>query len=218
MVKMVVFDLDNTLYDYDLCNHYAEQELYTVIGSLLHISKTEATDMLRKAKKNVKDRLGDVAASHNRLLYMQSICEQVGVKPGLYAMTFYNAYWNAVLGQMSLFPYVKPLFKQLDGRGIKIGLLTDLTAHIQYRKLDKLGLEEYIDIIVTSEEAGADKPSEKMFDLLIRKAGMKPHEIIMIGDSKEKDVDGAIRAGMRVIHYTRDIDVEAQLWRMIDDD
>ena len=215
MIKMAVFDIDNTLYDYDRCNALAEQKLGSIISSQLKLSSNEALDMLKQAKKNIKLQLGDVAASHNRLLYMQNICEQAGVKPGLYAMAFYNAYWDTMLEYMEPFPYVRPLFEQLKGSGIRIGVLTDLTAHIQYRKLDKLNLLKDIDMIVTSEEAGAEKPSAKMFDLIIRKAELRPREMLMIGDSKEKDVDGASKAGMLAIHFSSSITVEKQFWEMV---
>lgn len=198
MIKAVVFDLDNTLYDYDACNKKAEEQLFDEISETFGIRVSDAMGLLKQAKQNIKNQLGDcVAASHNRLLYMQNICEQAGKNPLLYAMKFYDVYWNAMLENMRLYDYAEPLFQELRDRDIKIGILTDLTAHIQYRKIARLGLTERVDYLVTSEEAGAEKPSEKMFALMLGKMGVRPEEALMIGDSMTKDIDGARRAGMK---------------------
>lgn len=199
-IRAVVFDLDNTLYDYNACNYKAEEQLVRTISGDFKITQDEARDLLKNAKRNIKKQLGEnVAASHNRLLYMQNICEQKGKNPLIYALKFYDTYWNTILDNMVLFDYVMPLLDSLIEKGIKIGILTDLTAYIQYRKLKKLGLTEKIDYLVTSEEAGAEKPSEKMFNLMIKKLGVKPEEIIMIGDSEKKDILGAEALGMKAV-------------------
>lgn len=200
--KAVIFDLDNTLYDYDYCNAVAEHELYLCISQNFNIAEEEAESLLKNAKDNIKEQLGDnVAASHNRLLYMQNICEQLGKNPLNYAMRLYNTYWDTLLDNMKLFDYVIPLFDELKSQNIKIGVLTDLTAHIQYRKLQQLGICDYIDCLVTSEEAGAEKPSLKMFDLMLNKLQLEPKEVVMIGDSKKKDIDGAEAALIKGILF-----------------
>ena len=149
----------------------------------------------------MKNRLNNVAASHNRLLYMQAFLEQIEkpVVPAAYEM--YQIYWNATLEKIQPFPYVIDTMKMLKKEGIRIGCLSDLTAAIQYRKLEALGISEHIDYLVTSEEAGEEKPSEKMFDLILEKAGNIPEEVLMVGDSEMKDVEGARIAGMHAILY-----------------
>lgn len=212
MIKSLIFDLDNTLYDYDACNIIAERILFKTIASELGVNEDCAKALLNNAKSNIKKQLGDgVAASHNRLLYMQNICEQVGKNPLEYAVMFYDVYWESMIQKMIPFSYVKPLFSELHLKGIKIGVLTDLTAHIQYRKLETLGVSQLVDYLVTSEEAGAEKPSAKMFNLMIKKLGNKPEEILMIGDSEKKDIAGAEAVGMKTILFKRDSDVSKEI-------
>lgn len=196
-VKAVIFDLDNTLYDYNYCNRLAEDKLLNEISKEFLISHDEAACVLSASKRNIKNRLcNNVAASHNRLLYMQNVCEQMGRNPLLYAMHFYNVYWDTMLEKMVLFDYVIPLFNELANRKIKIGILTDLTAHIQYRKINVLGISEYIDCITTSEEAGEEKPSAKGFELMLMKLGAQAEDVIMVGDSQLNDIEGAKRVGI----------------------
>lgn len=217
MIKSVIFDLDNTLYDYDYCNTLAEKKLFDAISLDFNISYARAAELLNKAKTNVKTNLcDDVAAAHNRILYMQNICEQAGKNPFLHAMKFYNVYWDTMLESMSLFDYVRPLLKELRDRNLKIGILTDLTAHIQYRKISKLGIADQIGYLVTSEETGTDKPSEKMFMLMIEKMGSRPEETLMIGDSIERDIIGAKRVGMKTLQFEKKIDIIKHVQEVID--
>ena len=94
--------------------------------------------------------------------------------------------------------------QKLKERGIRIGIGTDMTAHIQYRRLEFLNLSPYIDFIVTSEEAGVEKPHYHFFDICVEKAGVRPEECAFIGDNVKKDIEGAWESGMKGIWYTQE--------------
>jgi putative hydrolase of the HAD superfamily len=72
--------------------------------------------------------------------------------------------------------------------------VTDLTAQIQFRKMVYFGLDHYFDYIVTSEEAGFDKPHHSPFEIALHKMQPKGSCIWMIGDNPETDICGARRA------------------------
>lgn len=76
-----------------------------------------------------------------------------------------------------------------------------MTAYIQYKKLEKLNILDQISYIVTSEEAGAEKPSVQFFELCLEKAGCKAEECVFIGDNLQKDVMGAGKNGMHGVWY-----------------
>src|SRR6185295_7053155 len=79
---------------------------------------------------------------------------------------------------------------------IPVALVTDLTAQIQMRKLVYFDLEHAFDAVVTSEEAGADKPDARIFQLALVKLQLadKQPRVWMLGESPEKDIDGARNA------------------------
>lgn len=199
MIKAVTFDLDNTVYDYDFCHQKAMEILIRYCEEKYALSAHEFNQKYSLAKKIIKARLGNTGASHNRMLYMQTLLELMGRKPADGALDMYDTYWNTMLETMKPFQQILPLMETLNEKDIKIAVLTDLTAHIQHRKIIRLGLAEYIDVLVTSEEAGREKPDRKMFDLLLEKLEVEPYEVIMLGDSYEKDILGAKRAGMHGI-------------------
>lgn len=203
MVRAVVFDLDGTLYDYQSCDLYAAEQLRNYCVKYCDIEANAFNQSYDMAKEKVKKQLGNIAASHNRMLYVQVLLELLHRKPAEYALGMYDIYWNALLEHMELYPYVLPLFRELTKRKIKIAILTDLTAHIQYRKIQRLGIGAYIDVLVTSEEAGREKPDRVMFDLVLCKLALHPNEAIMIGDSRKKDIAGADAAGMHSLLFSK---------------
>ena len=77
-----------------------------------------------------------------------------------------------------------------------------MTGHIQYEKLERLGLSDYIDFLVISEETGAEKPEPRFFEVLKEKAHAEPSECVFIGDSLKKDAQAASREGMHGVWYT----------------
>jgi putative hydrolase of the HAD superfamily len=82
-------------------------------------------------------------------------------------------------------------------KNIPICFVTDLTAAIQLRKVGKLGLEKMVKFMVSSEEAGVEKPDETMFKLAAEKLKLSYPDLIMIGDSEKKDIAGAEALGIK---------------------
>ncbi|MDE6888004.1 MAG: HAD family hydrolase [Eubacterium sp.] len=204
MIKGMVFDLDDTVYDYQSCNQYAVSRLGQYCMDKFCIPKKEFDTIYERSKNIVKERLQDTAASHNRMLYMQTFLEQILQRPAVCALELYHIYWDTMLKTMELYDYVLPLFRELASQGIQIAVLTDLTAQIQHRKMIRLGIAEYVDVLVTSEEAGKEKPDPAMFELVIQKLQLHPEQLVMVGDSFEKDIEGAKLAGMHGILYSRE--------------
>lgn len=165
--SVVVFDLDNTLYDYDQPNTFATQTLIKKISSQASIETSEVKSALEASRMNVKGRLGETASSHSRLLYVAEVYRLLNLNP--VAEQFLNLeklFWDSYFSQMKLFPGVNEFMHLLKKENIPLALVTDLTSNIQYRKLVKLGLNSCFDFILTSEEAGGDKSSGLPFELL----------------------------------------------------
>lgn len=97
---------------------------------------------------------------------------------------------------MSLSHGVLSTLKQLKKQNYMIAIVSDMTTHIQLRKLKKLKITKYIDYLVTSEEAGSEKPHSIMFLLALNKLRLKPEEVIMVGDSLISDIEGANSVGI----------------------
>jgi HAD superfamily hydrolase (TIGR01549 family) len=201
--KAVVFDIDNTIYPYDAAHCPSMEAVQSKAVSLLSITRDKFNKAFEQARKDVKSKLQDTASSHSRLLYFQKTIEYLGLDTNiLLTLDLEQTYWRTFLANMRLFPGVKDFICQLKSDGIITASITDLTAQIQFRKLVYLGLDEYFDYVVTSEEAGMDKPDKAPFDIVLSKIGVEPSEIWMVGDNPINDIEGAVRAGMVPIQKT----------------
>ncbi len=67
--------------------------------------------------------------------------------------------------------------------------------------LKRVGLDQYLSGIFCSRSLGAEKPDRHFFSGIVNQLSVKPSEIVMIGDSLEKDVLGAQRCGISAIWY-----------------
>lgn len=205
MYKGILLDIDNTLYQYAPLHALAQQAQFDYMAEEFELPLDEIKQAYSEAKVQVKSRLPSVAASHNRLLYAQSCCELLGIDALNHSMTLYNIYWDTFLTELKLTTGAKTFFNNYGH--LPICLLTDLTAHIQHRKVAKLELMKWANYIVTSEEAGCEKPHPYMFELGLRKLKLKSDEVCMIGDNYKKDILGAKQLG---IHSFWLSDSEAQ--------
>ena len=201
MFKAVIFDLDDTLYNYEEINEAAIKKLCDYTCNALNIDEALFKEAFEYGRKSTKEGLENVASGHNRMIYCQKTLEYLGVNPIMNSLEMYDVYWNSMLDTMTLNEGVIELFEFLKEHNIKIGICTDLTTNIQHRKLRKLDIAKYVDCIVTSEEAGQEKPSNKMFDLCIKKLDVLRNEACYVGDSFKKDVIGASKAGLLPIWY-----------------
>jgi putative hydrolase of the HAD superfamily len=184
---LVILDLDNTLYDYEVANSAGEDALIIFLNQNLKISNLELIASLNKSRKSVKSTLGLTAASHSRLLYVREFLNSNDLNVhATFALECEQVFWRSYMDKMVLFEGVEEFINYLRLSRSKLILVTDLSTQIQIRKLAWLGLEKVFDKIVTSEEAGGDKETGKPEAMLRRFVSPVPGKTWAIGD---KDSD-----------------------------
>jgi HAD superfamily hydrolase (TIGR01549 family) len=192
--RLVVFDLDDTLYRYDLPHRAALDAAALKAQALLGLAREPFRERYDAARDAVKAQLAGTAASHSRLLYFLRVIEGAGLgaQPAI-ALDLEQTYWTVFLDAAVLLPDAVELLEDLRLAGIPLALVTDLTAQIQLRKLVSWGLDRFFAAIVTSEEAGREKPDAAPFALLRQKLGDMPAPVWAIGDELGRDIAGAKR-------------------------
>ncbi|MCD7837545.1 MAG: HAD family hydrolase [Clostridiales bacterium] len=200
MIKVVIFDIDNTLYNFDAAHQVALGALLDYAQQELGIASEEFQRLYKDMNRELTKRMGSCAAIHNRLIRCQNILERLD-KPIGHALQMSDLYWNTLLDVMKPSPGAAETVQRLKAQGMKLGVGTDMTARMQFAKLERLGLLPYIDFLVSSEEAQAEKPDPALFDLCVQKAGVRPEECLFVGDNLKKDVHGAQAAGLQALWY-----------------
>ena len=188
----VLLDMDNTLYRYAPAHAAGISGAAMVAKELLNINRADFEKAVSGARTELKRRLGPVAASHHRLLYFQRAIERLGLASQVAAaLKLDHAYWSHFLDAAELESEALDFLDDLRLLGIPVVIVTDLTAQIQFRKFLLWRLDRYVDWIVTSEEAGADKPDPRIYNLALAKLGGIEGQAWMIGDNPVADIEGA---------------------------
>ncbi len=199
--KALLLDIDNTVYDYNSAHLFGMEKVHEYCELTFNINRDQTSEAFNLARKRVHTELSETAASHNRLLYFQKMLEILDLSPLLHSMDIYNTYWDNFLEKMKPF---EGIYSILEKYKSKICLVTDLTAHIQFRKIKKLKLDKYCNHMVTSEEAGKEKPHPFMFMMALQKMNLQASEVCMIGDSFKKDIFGAANLNIKSIWINHD--------------
>ncbi len=194
MYRGILLDIDNTLYDYNKTHTKALDKMLKRAATLLQQDEVDLKHAYLEGRKQINSELNESASSHNRLLYIQRMLESLNVSGLSFSLELYEIYWNTFLENIEVYEGVYAFLESVQH--LPICLVTDLTAYIQHRKIKKLQLDLYADYLVTSEEAGREKPHPYMFLLALHKMGLKPDEVCMIGDSYKKDILGASQLGI----------------------
>ena len=101
-----------------------------------------------------------------------------------------------------LYPEVVPTLTALRVRGFVLGVISNHNDALR-DILAYHGLSNFFDTVTYSQEAGAEKPDRRVFDLALQRANCQPGEALHVGDSYQADYIGATGVGMRAIWLNR---------------
>ena len=102
---------------------------------------------------------------------------------------------NMTTARFSLLEGAEELVRYLAAK-YPLTVVTNGFVEVQYEKFDKSGLRDCFAHIVLSEEVGCQKPNPRIFEEALRMNGLQAEDVVMIGDSWNSDIQGAINAGI----------------------
>ena len=198
------FDLDNTLYDYSPCNFNAINAVRDFITTDLNISDHIFFEKFNLARSNHKNRVGNTASSHSRLLYFVELLKFFDIHDYNLAKKLDNIFWTTYFEFMSLDKDALNLLQSIKKRNIKTYILTDLTIEIQHKKIAFLGVDKFFDLVITSEEVGIEKPSTSGFIMASKTLNFPLNNSWYIGDSFSKDIISSSSIDIRAFHISQE--------------
>jgi len=207
----VLFDLDDTLYPYAPCNEAGKRAAFDTARELGYGLDREAFDALyRSGRRETKRDTAETGASHGRTLYFKhGLRERIGRPAPGDALALGEAFWSAYLEAMEPFDDLRPTLTALSDAGVDVGVTTNLTTRLQLRKLRVLGIEDAVDAVVTSEEAGREKPGSVMFTLPLARLDARAGDALVVGDDPASDVAGGNAVGLETALFNGSVDPDA---------
>ena len=104
--------------------------------------------------------------------------------------------------KLVLFDDVLPALTHLKDRGLILGLISNVDRDMT-PLLHELGLTSFLQVVVTSQDAGSSKPQPEIFREALRQVGVQASEAVYVGDQYEIDIIGAKNAGMNGVLLDR---------------
>jgi HAD superfamily hydrolase (TIGR01549 family) len=205
MIKVVFFDIDDTLYDHS----YHVASAITVIQKEYLILQSYPTDYLIELSHTLLEEVhlqlldGKISLEESRKIRWQRFLQKCGdPESELHAMEVANAYSRAYYQAERVTPGTIELLEALR-KHFTLGMISNNLFDEQLKKVHRLGIAKYFDFFAISEEVGYAKPHPKIFKIALERAGVESHEAILIGDSWENDIVGARNAGIFPIWLNR---------------
>ncbi len=192
MIKAVFFDIDDTLYDTSGFARLARKAaLRTMIDAGLPLSHGEAYSLLRE----IVEEKGSNYDKHFNVLTKRVYGEE---KPLLIALGMIT-YHNVKFALLRLFPGTMSTLIYLKKNNYQLGVISNGLTIKQWEKLIRLGLYHFFDDVITSQEAGSEKPDSEIFQMALDRLGCQASNSVMVGNKFSDDILGATNAGMSAI-------------------
>lgn len=198
------FDLDHTLWDFETNSRQTLEELY----HSLRLSERGVNSFDAFHRKYIvhNDRLweryrnGYIKVDELRWKRMWLTLLEFKIADEPLARKMDVLFLDALPTRKTLFPYTREILDYLTGKRYRLHLITNGFEKTQLSKLQYAGISDYFGEVITSEASNSLKPHKEIFDYAFRKTGADPAESIMIGDSIEADIQGAINAGFDQVY------------------
>ncbi|CAM3870397.1 Pyrimidine 5'-nucleotidase YjjG [Vibrio aerogenes CECT 7868] len=202
MIKAVYFDLDNTLVDRD-----ASIDAFSRIF-IEHYSHRLRNPSVKQISTIIKqtDNGGYLAEDSPYQKIWQAIgaelCRQADwIKPVLASEV--STFWRTEFpGNTVEMPGVEQLVRQLVQSGYHVGIISNGAESSRRATLAATSLNTLILQMVSSGQFGVSKPDPSIFTDTVQDAGFLCGECVYIGDHPEKDICGAMNAGMHAIYFS----------------
>jgi putative hydrolase of the HAD superfamily len=202
--KQLFFDLDHTLWDFETNSRQTLEELYH-FHRLGERGVTSFDEFYQKYivindKLWERYRNGYIKVEELRWKRMWQTLLEFKIADEPMARTMDVQFLDALPTRKTLFPYTLEILDYLTGKGYRLHLITNGFEKTQLSKLHYAGISGYFGEVITSEVSNSLKPHKEIFDYAFRRTGADPAESIMIGDSIEADIQGAINAGIDQVY------------------
>ena len=208
MIKAVFFDLYNTLVNYDPPREVTQARVLKDFGievspqALLRPIMT-ADDFIYQeyarfplSKRSKEETMALYAQYHGIIL------REAGLDASQELIAGILKKWMHADWKMVLYDDVMPALTHLGELGLILGLISNVDRDIT-PLYQELGLSAWLQVMVTSQEVGFNKPQPEIFQEALKQAGVRPSEAIYVGDQHQIDVVGANGVGMRGILLDR---------------
>jgi putative hydrolase of the HAD superfamily len=201
-IKVIFFDLDNTLFDHTCAERTAllalidaNPDIFELIDAESFVNVYQEVNRLLWKKMAAGD-LTSIELKRQRFEISLNRFERQLFDPDALSKQYFASYAAqscANANAHDIVAYLQPKYP--------LGILSNGFPEIQERKLQNMGMAANFKFKIYSGEVGAMKPSPEIFEAAMTRCGANADEIVFVGDSLDDDVKGAKAMGWKTIHF-----------------
>ncbi|WP_201763914.1 HAD family hydrolase [Archaeoglobus sulfaticallidus] len=185
-VRAVIFDMDNTLFD------FVEAKLRACRAVVEHLGAGDEEELLRYFLRGM-----------HGFEDLENIADYM-LDKGVYSQEKYEEccriYEEVKLNSIEPYPHVRETLERLRDLGLKLAVVTDAMNGHAVSRLRKAGLLHYFDVVVSADMTGKRKPEPDSIKFALEKLGVDAKEAILVGDSVRRDIEAGKRLGMMTVY------------------
>ncbi|MEM7094398.1 MAG: YjjG family noncanonical pyrimidine nucleotidase [Actinomycetota bacterium] len=191
----VLFDLDNTLFDFAASEEVAFADCATAAGLPAAAEVFARYKVINSALwAQVED--GSMSPSDAGRIRFERLLDEFGGHGELSPAELGELFQQRLGVHGELYPDAAALLDALVDK-VKLALVTNGLTDVQRAKVARLDLERWFPVITISDEVGVAKPDPAIFDLTFDALEVQDRSrALMIGDSLGGDIGGAHAAGI----------------------
>lgn len=197
--EWLLFDLDSTLLDFNISEHYALKKALQTVGIVFNETHLKIYEKINRqcwddfeAGKLLQAKINNLRFS--RFLIALDLPNQDA--------TQFGNYYLEQLSEKAVFMEGGQVLLEEQCSNYQLGIITNGLKQVQRPKLVKSGLVDYFKIIIVSDEIGMAKPQPAIFEHAFEKMNFPAKEkVLMIGDSLHSDIQGGINYGIDTCWY-----------------
>ena len=185
-IKAIIFDMDNTLFD------FVEAKLRAckaVVNCIDQTDEMELIDYFLKDKFDIEN-LDSIAR------YLKDL----GIQSNDTYKHCCGIYNKVKLDTIKCYDGVKETLKRLSNTELKLAVVTDAFSENAMARLEKAKLVQYFDLIVTCEITGKKKPEPDSMLYVLKKFELQAQNVMLIGDSLRRDIEVGNELGLITVY------------------
>lgn len=200
----VFFDLDRTLWDFEVNSRLTLEEIYTELDLQQRLGVP--FDVFVPEYHRINDlfwqryRDGIIDKEGLRHARFEAAFRFFGVDDVLLAQQMGSAYVERSPRRTALVDGAIELLRHLAHVGVPMSIITNGFDEVQHLKMEASGIAHYFRHVFTSEMVGVRKPDPVIFNHALAVTGTMAHKAVMVGDHYEADIEGALKAGWHAVY------------------
>lgn len=210
--KWFGFDLDDTLHEFRKASGQASQSVFEAtqakFGVDIDTLKTSYQEILRMATANAFTD-GRSSTNYRRERFTRLLQTQGLGSTNEFADHLLDVYESSLRHSLTLKPGALSLLQTLQRLEKKVIVVTEGPGDGQRWTIQELGLEPYVNVLITTNEVGRSKV-DGLFGTVLEKYAIATEDIVYFGDNEVRDIQAAQRGGILAVLYNEKQDTELE--------